>query len=415
MEKENQFLEFKQERTKTYLKTVSAFANYAGGEIRFGVKDDGTILPIDDPQAFALDLENQINDSISPQPLYKIALNSNNTVSLFIKKGADTPYLYNEKAYKRNSTATIEVDAYELKRLILEGKNLTYDALPIDRKTLVFNTLESHLNEKFGIKKCEEPILKTLGLLTNQGFNNAALLLSDENTFNGVDIAVFGKNINIFKERATLSHYSLIKQFEIAMEMFERYFVEERVESVERSRFERIPKVAFREILLNAIVHRDYEVKGNTKVAMYEDRIVISSPGGLPKGINEEQYASGLFSVFRNPIVASIFNRLGLIESFATGIVRTNIAYQAFDIKPRLEVFENAIQVILPTVEDRYHLTHEEEYFLSLLDSNFLYTREKLEEITGFNKSKIIRLLNSLIAKKYIRKLGQSKSTYYSK
>ena len=415
MEKENQFLEFKQERTKTYLKTVSAFANYAGGEIRFGVKDDGTILPIDDPQAFALDLENQINDSISPQPLYKIALNSNNTVSLFIKKGADTPYLYNEKAYKRNSTATIEVDAYELKRLILEGKNLTYDALPIDRKTLVFNTLESHLNEKFGIKKCEEPILKTLGLLTNQGFNNAALLLSDENTFNGVDIAVFGKNINIFKERVTLSHYSLIKQFEIAMEMFERYFIEERVESLERQRYERIPKIAFKEILLNAIVHRDYLIKGNTKISMYEDRIVISSPGGLPNGINEDQYALGLFSVFRNPIVVNAFNRLGLVESFATGIMRTNIAYQPYDNKPRLEVFENAIQVILPTVEDRFNLTSEEKEFLSLLDSNFLYTREKLEEITGYNKPKIIRLLNVLIDKKYIRRLGQGKRIYYSK
>ena len=86
MEQESRRLEFKQDRTKTYLKTVSAFANYDGGEIRFGVKDDGSLMPIEDSHAFALDLENQINDSISPQVCYKIALNSNNTVSLYVEK-----------------------------------------------------------------------------------------------------------------------------------------------------------------------------------------------------------------------------------------------------------------------------------------------------------------------------------------
>lgn len=415
MDKENQFLEFKQDRTKTYLKTVSAFANYHGGEIRFGVKDDGSLLPIDDPQAFALDLENQINDSISPQPLYKIALNSNNTVSLFIEKGVDTPYLYNGKAYKRNSTASIEVDSYELKHLLLEGKNLTFDSLPSEKESLNFKTLEYSLRQKLGIETLNESILKTMGLFGSKGLNNAAILLSDDNSFNGVDIAVFGKNINIFKERLILSNLSLISQFEKAMEVFERYYVEERVESFSRTRFERIPKVAFREILLNAIVHRDYLVRANTRIAMYEDRIIISSPGGLPSGITADQYEVGLFSVFRNPIVVNVFNRLGLVESFATGMARTNIAYQPFDVKPRLEVMENAIQVMLPTVEDRFHLTRQEEYFLSLLNSNVMYTREKLEEITGFNKAKLIRVLNILIAKKYIRKIGQGKSTYYSK
>ena len=415
MERENQFLEFKQDHTKTYLKTVSAFANFRGGEIRFGVKDDGSILPIKDPQAFALDIENQINDSISPQPLYKIALNANNIVSLFVEKGADTPYLYNGKAYKRSSTATIEVDNYELKRLVLEGKNISFDSLPCEKENLNFKTLTNSLNAKLGISEFDESILKTIGLLTKDGLNNAALLLSDENTLNGLDIAVFGKNINVFKERINLSNLSIISQFEKAMEIFDRYYVEERVESDYRHRFERIPKVAFREILLNAIVHRDYLIKGNSKVSMYEDRIIISSPGGLPAGINEDQYSLGLFSVFRNPIIVNVFHRLGLVESFATGIIRTNIAYQAFDIKPRLEVFENAIQVILPTVEDRFFLTNEEEYFLSLLDSNFMYSREKLEDITGFNKPKLIRVLNALIEKKYIRKIGQGKSTLYCK
>ena len=138
MEKENQYLEFKQDRTKTYLKTVSAFSNYNGGEIRFGVKDDGSILPIDDPHSFALDLENQINDSITPQVLYKIVLNANNTISLIVEKGINPPYFYNGKSYKRNNTSTIEVDEYELRRLVLEGKNLSFDELD----QMSFDTVE---------------------------------------------------------------------------------------------------------------------------------------------------------------------------------------------------------------------------------------------------------------------------------
>ena len=415
MDKENQFLEFKQDRTKTYLKTVSAFANYNGGEIIFGIKDDGSILPINDPHSFALDLENQINDSISPQPLYKIVLNANDTVSLIVEKGINPPYFYNGKSYKRSNTSTVEVDEYELKRLVLEGKNLTFDELDSGRKDLSFTTLEAKLKEILNLINFDDGVLKTLGLLRSNSFNNAALLLSDNNSFPGIDVAVFGKDINIFKERIDLSKESIITQFEKVMEIFTRYYVEERVNSSYRSVFERIPKVAFKEIILNAIVHREYDIKANTKVEMYENKIVITSPGGLPKGITEEEFLNRPYSVLRNPIIASVFKTLKLIEQFSTGLYRTKFAYFNADNKPRFVVSENYIQVTLPTLEDKYNLTEEEISFLSELDSNFLYTREKLEVITGLSKPKLIRILNSLIKKKYIQKRGQGKSTLYSK
>ena len=415
MEQESRRLEFKQDRTKTYLKTVSAFANYDGGEIRFGVKDDGSLMPIEDSHAFALDLENQINDSISPQVCYKIALNSNNTVSLYVEKGLKTPYFYDGKAYKRNNTSTVEVDEIELKRLIIEGENLSFDALPSNDKELTFSTLDRFLKKALDLKEVNDYIYKTIGLIGKDGFNNAALLFSDQNKFSGLDIAVFGENINIFKERHNLSNYSILDQYEKAIEIFRRNYVEERIESSGRNKFERIPEIAFREILVNAILHRCYDVNINTKVEMYDDRIIITSPGGLPSGISHEQFENGFFSVLRNPKIVAVFYRLELAESFAKGIVRTNFSYFPFDNKPRFESFDNCVRVTLPTVEDKFFLTIEEDEFLSLIDSNVLYTREKLEYITGYNKSKLIRILNALIKKKYIRKIGKGKSTYYSK
>ena len=415
MEKESQNLEFKQDRTKTYLKTVSAFANYNGGEIRFGVKDDGSILPISDPHTFALDLENQINDSISPQVLYRVVLNANNTISLVVEKGINPPYFYNGKSYKRSNTSTVEVDEYELRRLVLEGKNLTFDELTTDKKDLSFATLEKMLKGRLNLVKFDETVLKTLNLKNRNGFNNAAILLSDNNSFPGLDIVVFGKDINIFKERLDLSNQSIINQYEKAMDIFTRNYVEERVNSSYRSTFERIPKIAFKEIILNAIVHREYDIKANTKVEMYENKIIITSPGGLPKGLTEEEFLNKPYSVLRNPIIASVLRTLKLIEQFATGLARTKLAYFSADNKPRFIVSENFIQVVLPTFEDKSFLTDEELEFLNQLDSNFLYTREKLETITGLNKPKLIRILNSLIQKKYIQKIGQGKSTLYSK
>lgn len=416
MEKENQFLEFKEGKTKTYLKTVSAFANYGNGEIRFGVRDDGSILPIENQKDFALDIENQINDTISPQPLYQIVLNPNKTVSLFVEKGVNTPYMFNGKAYIRNDTSTIEVDILHYKRLLREGNNETFDAISCKREDLTFSALEKQLSEKLDIKRVDKNVLKTLGLQSKYGFNNAALLLSDQNTFSGLDIVVFGDNINIFKERHDLSNYSLVKQFEMAIEIFKNHYVEEHITPQGRKQVERIPFIAFREIIVNALIHRTYDVRANTKVEMHENYILISSPGGLLPSINYQQFKIGAFSVLRNPIIASVFNRIGLIDLFATGIKRTLLEYFKYDNKPRFEVIGEGVSVLLPVTIGNYIDTREDEIdFLSLLDSNVLYTREKLEALTGYSKARLIRLLNRLIDKKLIQKIGRGKSTFYSK
>ena len=80
--RETRTLEFKESITNTFLKTVSAFSNYDGGSILFGIDDDGNIKGIPDPVQACLDIENNINDSISPQPNYILEL-QNNGSSLF--------------------------------------------------------------------------------------------------------------------------------------------------------------------------------------------------------------------------------------------------------------------------------------------------------------------------------------------
>ena len=146
--RETRTTEFKEKITNTFLKTVSAFSNYDGGEIFFGVDDNGNIKGLPDVKQACLDIENKINDSITPQPDYTLELQNNDrTIKLTVKSGRQKPYLYKSKAYKRNDTATIEVDILELSRLILEGKNIKFEELPCKDQELTFNTLCQKLKE----------------------------------------------------------------------------------------------------------------------------------------------------------------------------------------------------------------------------------------------------------------------------
>lgn len=77
----------------------------------------------------------------------------------------------------------------------------------------------------------------------------------------------------------------------------------------------------FREVVANALVHRLRDVKVHTKICMFDDRIEIIFPGGLPTGISEQEYLSGRISVLRNPIIANVFYRLKIVEIFGTGIL----------------------------------------------------------------------------------------------
>lgn len=201
--RETRILEFKETITNTFLKTVSAFSNYDGGTILFGVDDDGNVKGLMDAKQACLDIENKINDSISPQPDYTLETQKDHTIKLTIKSGTQKPYLYKSKAYKRNDTATIEVDTLELSRLILEGKNVRFEELPCKEQALTFEILRQKLQENIQIESFNQDTLKTLSLYNNvDGYTNAAGLLADKNQFPGIDIARFGENISVIQKSA---------------------------------------------------------------------------------------------------------------------------------------------------------------------------------------------------------------------
>ena len=232
-----------------------------------------------------------------------------------------------------------------------------------------------------GIEQLTKDILKTLELYSDQnGFNNAAALLADNNHFKGIDIIRFGDSID---------------------------------EIMERKSVDKIPEKAFREAVANALVHRMWDIPASIKISMYPDKIEISSPGGLPAGLSEDEYLNGQISLLRNPIIGNVFFRLKYIEKFGTGIMRINYAYKNILVKPEYRIFSNSVRIILPVIKSDYKLNEAEKRLINILTDSGSMTRNEVEKADEMEKSKTIRILNGLIDKNIIQKKGMGRATKY--
>lgn len=413
--KESGVLEFKERITTSFLKTVSAFANYGGGEILFGVNDDGQAVGVEDTQETCLSIENKINDSVSPAPDYSIAVNeATRVVSLMVKEGLHKPYLYRSKAYRRSDTATVEVDSLELRRLVLEGTNLTFDATASRESQLTFSRLESRMHEVLGVGVLTDDILRTLELKDGRGsYTVAGELLADSNDFPGVDMVRFGDSISVFLDRETHERCSVLEQYDAALALYRKYYQYEVVEGATRNTHELVPEEAFREAVANALVHRTWDVNAHVRISMFQDRVEVSSPGGLPSGISKQEYLDGQVSKLRNPILGNVFFRLRLIERFGTGVLRIKDAYRGSERQPKFEVYENSICTVLPLTREAIPLSDDEAKVLRGLIGRSL----KMSEIcakTGFGRTKAQALVKGLVEGGYAVVSGTGRGTRYS-
>ena len=412
--RESRNLEYKESVTNTFLKTVSAFANYGTGEILFGIADDGTVIGIKDAKTACLDIENRINDSIDPVPEYTLSINEKTAViTLRVNEGLHKPYLYKAKAYRRNDSATIAVDRLELARLILEGQNTSFEELPASKQDLSFQILEEKLKTVLHIDSFSRDTLKTLELYREgSGFNKAGELIADRNGFPGMDAIRFGENISLILDRETCEHISVLKQFDLAVKMFQKYYEYERIKGSTREQVSLIPEEAFREAVANALVHRTWDVDTHINIAMFQDQIRITSPGGLPKGISEAEYLRGGISILRNPIIGNVFYRLHMIERFGTGIQRINETYRGSTAKPLFTIGENSICIVLPVLQNQADLSPDEQKVYQLLKNREM-SSSAVMEAAGFGKSKTLTILNRLVKEGHISVLGVGRGTKY--
>ena len=224
----------------------------------------------------------------------------------------------------------------------------------------------------------------------------------------------FGENISIIQKRVTFENRSILEVYEKAIEIFRDYYQYEEIKGADRKKIEKIPEAAFREAIANGLIHRIWDVESQIRVLMFEDRIEVVSPGGLPAGITKEEYLSGKLSVLRNRNLANVFYRLGFVEIFGTGIMRIRQLYEKSLRKPEFEVSENAIQIVLPVWESNLDLTEDEKMIYGILSKNRLKSMGEIAPYVSFGRSKTTKLLKEMEENGIITVEGKGRSTKYS-
>lgn len=155
-------------------------------------------------------------------------------------------------------------------------------------------------------------------------------------------------------------------------------------------------------------------MQANVQVALYDDRVVVTSPGSLPAGLTTEQYLYGQISVLRNPIVAEVFLKLDYIEKFGTGIARIRRAYRDSINQPVFDIRGGVVAVALP-VTDTFEGSGEEAQVLKALSGGRIMSRSEIEKQTGLSRARTLSALESLLSRNAIMKQGTGRATKYER
>ncbi len=334
-------------KPKSWCKSVSAFANTSGGILIFGVADDGTVIGLTDAERDAETISEIIKNRLSPIPEFTLEFNTSKDekklIILRICKGEETPYYYSAdgvtEAYIRIGNESVPADSTDLKRLVMRGKNTSFDSLvsTYDIGDYSFTKLKERFKIWTG-RSFEEKGYVSMGMVTDNGkLTNAGALLADESPirwsrvfcthWNGKTKS--GGIVDAF-DHAEYSG-SLISLLNDA-ESFIMNNTKTIWKKLSNSRLE-LPEYVHRsyfEALVNALIHRDYLINGSeVHVDIFDDRMEIYSPGGMPDGtVIQDRNIQAIPSMRRNPVIADIFARLGYMERSGSGLGKIRSSYE---------------------------------------------------------------------------------------
>ena len=373
---ENEKIEFKENaKTNTYIKTVVAFANGNGGKIVFGVKDNGEIIGVENEFEVMDGIINAISDSCYPMIIPDISLHTleNRTIILVeIEGGKKKPYYLKSKGMQKGTyirsgatTRIIEED-YVLKELVLEGENKYFDQQICYGESISDAEIEkfcewleelarknSETDTK--IKKVTKNTLLSWKVLEEKNGEifptNAYILLSGRENWEvsrKIQCGVFkGETRSIFVDKREFEG-SIITQLEKAYKyVLEKINLSSDIVGIYRVDKYEIPPKSIRELIANAIIHRSYLEPNDIQVALYDNRLEITSPGMLLSGVNIKRMKEG-YSKLRNRAIASVFAYINIIEKWGSGIPRIMNEIREYGLQePEFIAFENDFRVNL--------------------------------------------------------------------
>lgn len=402
-------------------KEIIAFANTEGGELYIGIRNDGSIVGVADPDDVMTRVSNVAHDTILPDVMPFIQIRSvemegKQVVKTTVSVGTERPYYLAKEGLKpkgvfvRRGSACIPLNEAGIREMIMETSGKSFEECRSLNQDLTFQTLQEEMaarNLEFGPAQ-----MKTLKLVGSDGlYTNLALLLSDQCSHT-IKVAVFqGKDNAVFRERKEFTG-SLLKQLNEAYQFIDFYNkTEASFVGLRRIDQRDYPEDAVREALLNSIIHRDYLFSGSTIINVFDDHIEFISLGGLVRGISMDAIFMGV-SQSRNPNLAAIFYRLGLVESYGTGVRKIMRLYQGFDPMPVFQSAEGAFTVELSNRNEGSEGQSQQTELVSVTGASVQnetkaavldlarekgkVTRKQIEDVLGVGATKAYKLLKLL-------------------
>lgn len=358
-----------------------------------------------------------------------------------------------KEAYIRSGNQSILAPEYILNDLILKGKNLTFDALPTEYNindlsfTLLAATIKEKTNKKFNSSKD----FISLGLANNtEKLTNAGVLLSDQNPLKQSKIVCTkwrGLKKGIVSEDATDdkeytgSIITLLENSDLFIKNNSKQSW--KVVGMNRIELEDYPATARREAIVNALIHRDYQILGaEIHIDMFDDRLEITSPGGMFDGsLIQNLEIKNIPSMRRNVVISDIFSRLHYMDRRGSGLSRIIESYSDIDAKPKFISDSLSFTVIFPNksyhkidekIENRNIVSDDELFFIKLYKNiektsirnstinqiktifnaygyNKMFSREDIKSILKIKDTRTTNLISLLLEMNLIEKVEGTK------
>lgn len=445
-EPESAVLEFKEELPKNHhiANTVIAFCNQHGGQILLGVADDRQVVGVPENSVSQVieALQDSIYKSCTPTvipAIYTQRIGDKLIIVIHVSAGMNKPYYRTQEGlingtYIRVGASTVKATAEMRQELQWQARGYSLDEWP------VYHSSEQDIDTKAFAKflkqhKQSAPAKQLVNLMQHY-----KILVAEHSKYypSTAGMLLFGKKPQHFLTEAFIicSHFkgtlgretlatrdclgSLFQQveesFAFIVSCLNRQYT---IEHLKRTEKYEIPLDALREVLINAIVHRNYQIPAPNKIAIYEDRIEIFSPGNFPGPLTLNQLEMG-FTYLRNRIIARVFREAGFAEKMGSGFSTLFQRYREWQL-PAPQVLEGNgfVKCILPrphqNTQALFQLEDREAKILRLLQVKPEITVHDVVMQCTVSRQTAVRILAKLIAQKRIKKINRGKATRYQR
>ena len=453
MNNENQNVEYKESWRDEYVKWLCGFANAQGGKLYIGVNDKGEVCDIENAHKLSEDIPNKVVSFLGIVADVNVLSKEGKDYIEIAVSPSNVPISYKGKYYVRSGSTLQELNGVALQNFILKKMGRSWDEVINDRASLkdidreaidyfIDKGIEAERVPDDLRKASTEEVLTSLGLVDESGgLTNAAVLLFGKKPQQYYPSAVF--KIGRFGiDEADLMFQDVIEGNLIQMAdrimdaLKAKYLISPvRFEGLQRYEKLEMPKEALREILYNAIAHKDY-TGPDIQMHIYDDSIEIWNDGELPDGYNQETLFARHASRPRNPKIANVFFKAGFIDTWGQGYQKIRSGFEEAGIPmPKVVNFCGGVQVTIERTKfikmtrvsssvgsdvrssvrslSEVQLTKRQQDILGLIKKNTFITGDQMSEVLSVVPRTIWRDLADLQKKGVLIREGNTSAGHW--